>query len=220
MTSSTQRIIIKGLFSIALFVLIAWLIEAAGLDKMMSSAWIDSEVRSQGVRGELLFICAGIVITGFGLPRQAVSFMGGYAFGFIPGTILAVFATLGGCMASFYYARWFGRDWLATRPVRIIQRANFFLRTNSFNTTLLIRLLPVGSNLLTNVAAGISQIRSTPFFLGSMAGYIPQTAIFALIGSGITIDLGFRIGLGVALFIASGVFSIRLFRSFPERTEA
>jgi uncharacterized membrane protein YdjX (TVP38/TMEM64 family) len=123
-------------------------------------------------------------------------------------------------MVSFYFARWFGRDWLSNRPLQAIQRINLFLSDNSFNTTLLIRLLPVGNNLITNLAAGISRIRPTPFFLGSMVGYIPQAAIFALIGSGVTLNPGFRVGLGVVLFIASGAIGIRFYRSSPAQREA
>ncbi|TPW10910.1 MAG: hypothetical protein FD130_2102, partial [Halothiobacillaceae bacterium] len=43
---------------------------------------------------------------------------------------------------------------------------------------------------------------------------IPQTVVFALIGSGISVDPLLRIGLGVALFLLSGLLGLYLFRQF------
>jgi uncharacterized membrane protein YdjX (TVP38/TMEM64 family) len=53
-----------------------------------------------------------------------------------------------------------------------------------------------------------------PFFTGSALGYIPQTLIFALIGSGINLDPTLRISVGVALFILSGVLGVYLYRRY------
>ena len=51
--------------------------------------------------------------------------------------------------------------------------------------TLLIRLLPVGNNFATSLAAGVSRVPARPFLLGSLLGYMPQTMVFALAGSGV-----------------------------------
>lgn len=80
--------------------------------------------------------------------------------------------------------------------------------------TLLIRFLPVGSNLLTNLVAGVSAVRWLPFMAGSALGYIPQTLIFVLLGSGIHIDPVFRISLSVALFVVSGGLGVYLYRRY------
>jgi uncharacterized membrane protein YdjX (TVP38/TMEM64 family) len=66
--------------------------------------------------------------------------------------------------------------------------------------TVLIRLLPVGSNLLTNLAAGISSIRSKHFFSGTLLGYLPQTLVFALVGSGVHIAPALKLALAIGLF--------------------
>jgi uncharacterized membrane protein YdjX (TVP38/TMEM64 family) len=77
---------------------------------------------------------------------------------------------------------------------------------------MLIRLLPVGHNLATNLVAGVSSIPAAPFFLGSAVGYLPQTLVFALIGSGVQTDPLLHTVLGVTLFLASGVFGAWLYR--------
>ena len=53
-----------------------------------------------------------------------------------------------------------------------------------------------------------------PFFAGSAIGYIPQTVIFALLGSGIHLDPVLRITTAVVLFVISGMIGVYLFRRY------
>jgi uncharacterized membrane protein YdjX (TVP38/TMEM64 family) len=87
-----------------------------------------------------------------------------------------------------------------------------FLHTHPFSTTMLIRFLPVGHNLATNLLAGVSSVPPLPFLLGSFVGYLPQTVVFALIGSGVETDPALRLIVGAALFLASAAFGGWLYR--------
>lgn len=214
MAALNPRIFLKGLVLIASFVLLGYLFEVSHLGSVLDKGWIDTQVRGKGISGELLFIGMGALVTALGVPRQAVSFLAGYAFDFAFGSVLGVVATVGGCIAAFFYARWFGRGLVAARFPDRIRRIDGFIHENTLSMTLLIRLLPVGSNLVTNLAAGVANVRAVPFVIGSALGYIPQTLVFALIGSGISLNPVFRIGLGVALFLISGVLGIYLYRQF------
>jgi uncharacterized membrane protein YdjX (TVP38/TMEM64 family) len=95
-----------------------------------------------------------------------------------------------------------------------VRRLDDFLHDHPFSMALLIRLLPVGSNVVTNLAAGVSGIRAAPFVAGSVIGYVPQTVIFALLGSGIHLDPSLRIGASVVLFVVSGMLGVYLFRRY------
>jgi uncharacterized membrane protein YdjX (TVP38/TMEM64 family) len=188
------------------------LIRATGLDAHLDETWIDTYVRGKGAWGVLVFVVAGGLVTGIGLPRQLIAFLGGYAFGIVEGTALGVLATLAGCIASFYYARFMGRDLIAGRFPGKVKRVDDFLADNPFSMTLLIRFLPFGSNLLTNLAAGVSSVPGLPYFAGSALGYIPQTLIFALIGTGIKVDPTANIALATGLFALSGALGVYLYR--------
>ncbi len=205
---------VKGLVLIATLAMIGFLLEGLGLRNALDTHWIDAEVKGQGMRGDALFVLVGGVAIAIGLPRQAVCFLGGYAFGFAEGLLWSSLASLAGCIAAFLYARLMGRDFIAARFPERVARIDAFLAGNTFSMTLLIRLLPVGSNLVTNLAAGVAGVRSLPFFLASVLGYLPQTIVFALLGSGIQVDPVFRIGASVVLFVASGVMGVWLFRRF------
>ena len=78
--------------------------------------------------------------------------------------------------------------------------------------TVLIRFLPVGSNLITNLLAGVSSVRPLPFVAGSLIGYLPQTVIFVLLGSGIHVQPMVRSALSVLLFVVSATLGITLYR--------
>ncbi|HSJ47510.1 MAG TPA: VTT domain-containing protein, partial [Gammaproteobacteria bacterium] len=95
-----------------------------------------------------------------------------------------------------------------------------FVGDHPLRTILLIRLLPLGSNLATNLAAGISRMGTRPFAAGSALGYLPQTLVFALIGSGIAVDPLWRIGTGILLFLLSGLLGLSLYRHFRLRKSA
>ena len=84
---------------------------------------------------------------------------------------------------------------------------------------LLIRLLPLGSNLVTNLVAGVSSANALGFFAGSVLGYVPQTIIFALLGSGINLDPALRITSSVLLFMLSAALGVYLYRRYRYENE-
>ncbi len=193
---------------------IGYAVQKSGLASALSTDWIDLNIRGQGLTGEILFVAVGAAFTGVGLPRQIVSFMGGYAFGVIEGGSLALLATVLGCTASFSYARILGQKAVLARAPRRIRKIDAFLARNPFAMALVIRLLPVGSNFLTCLAAGVSSIGALGFISGSALGYIPQTLIFALIGSGASVSSETQIGVSVALFAVSAAVGLFLYRHY------
>ncbi|MBT3238639.1 MAG: TVP38/TMEM64 family protein [Rhodospirillaceae bacterium] len=219
------KILFKGLLVIASLVALGYALQASGLGSSIDKTWIDSDIRGKGLTGDLLFLAVGAIATAIGMPRQVIAFLGGYAFGFAEGSALALTATVFGCIAAFTYARLLGRGFVVSRFPNRVRKIDDFLKDNPFSMTLLIRLLPAGSNLVTNLAAGVSGVGAVAFVSGSAIGYIPQTVIFALIGSGITIDTTLRIGISVVLFVISGILGVHLYRkhrhgkSFDETVE-
>ena len=208
------RALLRGLILILTFAAVGFLIETMGIKDALDTHWIDSEIRGKGLSGDVLFVLMGAVAIGIGMPRQAVCFLAGYAFGFAEGVLWSSLASLLGCVGAFFYARFMGRGLVASRFADRIARLDSFLAGNTFSMSLLVRLLPVGSNLLTNLAAGVTSVVAIPFFLGSLLGYLPQTVVFALLGSGIQVDPVFRIGASVVLFVASGVMGVWLFQRY------
>jgi uncharacterized membrane protein YdjX (TVP38/TMEM64 family) len=178
--------------------------------------WVDRYVRDRGLFGEAVFLAAGAAATAAGMPRQGVAFLGGYAFGAAEGIGLALGAQLGGCALSFGWARLVGRDWaerrLAGRYGARLRRLRDAVAASPFGATLALRLLPVGNNLALNLLAGMAGVSPLPFLLASALGYLPQTAVFALLGKGVRVDGAWQIGLAAALFAVSVGIGFALLR--------
>ena len=204
---------LRGIFLILSLVVIGLLLKQTGVAHVFERDWIDSHIRSQaGGAGELIFLGLGILVTATGLPRQMVAFLGGYAFGVWLGTVLAALAALGGCLLTFFYARIFGRHLIRKLFPNKIEAFDQFVQGHPFSMTVLVRLLPVGSNLVTNLVAGVSRIPRPAFFAGSLIGYLPQTLIFALAGSGLTMDSRGQLIASILLFVISGLIGVHLYR--------
>jgi uncharacterized membrane protein YdjX (TVP38/TMEM64 family) len=208
------RVLVSGLALLATLVAIGWVIESRIFGDVLSATWIDTDVRGKGIVGEVLFLCVAGLATAVALPRHVVSFLGGYAFGALLGALLALIGTVSGCVLTFFYARVIGRPLVSARLGAKVQRIEDFLAAHPFWMTVLIRLLPVGNNFVTNLAAGVSRVPAIPFFLGSLLGYVPQTLVFALAGSGVDVGAAWRVGIAVALFLASGVIGAWLYRKY------
>jgi uncharacterized membrane protein YdjX (TVP38/TMEM64 family) len=206
------RLLLKGLAIIATLALLGWALKSSGFGSLLDTRWVDADVRGHGLSGELVYLGIGVVAIAVGVPRQALCFLAGYAFGLGLGLVLGSLATLGACVLAFTYARLLGRELVLHKFAARVRRVDAFLHDNPVAMTVLIRFLPIGSNLITNLLAGVSSVRPLPFFLGSLLGYAPQTIVFVLLGSGIQVDPGLRISLSVVLFVLSGVLGAFLYK--------
>ncbi|WP_239451578.1 TVP38/TMEM64 family protein [Elioraea rosea] len=194
---------------------------------MLDTGFLDRVAGRAGIPGEVVFVALGAVACMVGIPRQAVAFAGGTAFGALMGTLLGLVAMVAGCAGSFLWARAVGRDWARRRIERAyagrLARLDRFLADNTFTAALTLRLLPVGNNLAITLLAGLSGVAFLPFLLGSALGYVPQTVVFALLGKGVRVDGAVQLWLGFGLFAASillGVWLLRRGRRAREAAEA
>lgn len=184
------------------------------------TAWVDLHVRDQGLLGEAMFVLVAAAATLVGMPRQAIAFLGGYAFGTVLGVVCALLAQLLGCALAFAWARAVGQGWverrLAGRFGPKLRPLVATLRGHPFQTALALRLFPVGNNLALNLLAGMSGIAFAPFLAASALGYLPQTVVFALLGKGVRVDGAWQIGvaaLGLAASVALGLWLMRRHRA-------
>lgn len=176
--------------------------------------WVDAHIRHNGFTGILLFLGFGAAATALGSPRQLLAFFGGYAFGFINGALLSTLAAGLGCVISMYFARFAIRKHIKKRYPQKISAIDRFLAKSPFTKTIVIRLLPIGNNLVTNLVAGVSHVSGLSFVVGSILGYLPQMAIFALMGKGVIVLSIWKIALSIALFVISSLLSVRLYKQY------
>jgi uncharacterized membrane protein YdjX (TVP38/TMEM64 family) len=206
--------LLKGLLTLGTLLLLGLLINYVLINADFNQAWIDSKVRNHGMTGVFSFLILTSITTACGLPRQLAAFLGGYAFGLFYGTFLATLGAALGCVLSFYFARILARRIINKKFAKKILRINRFLHHQTFTKTIIIRLLPIGSNLITNLVVGVSHAKARLFISGSFIGYLPQMFIFALAGSGVEVLSIWKVALSVILFIVSTLLSARLYRQY------
>ena len=131
------------------------------------------------------FVLGGAALTAVGLSRQAVALVGGYLFGALAGTLLALGATLAGCALAYGAAARLGRRGVERRWPALGARLDAWTREDAFAKVLVVRLFPLGSNLATNLAAGVARTPLPAFLAASLVGFLPQTLVFALTGHGV-----------------------------------
>jgi uncharacterized membrane protein YdjX (TVP38/TMEM64 family) len=203
------RFIFRGLLVIVALVVVGYL-----LKDVLDQQWVDTRIRDRGATGELLFVLICGLLGSIGLSRQVVAFLGGYAFGLTWGFTLAMLAVVAACIITFTVSRFLLRSFLLRHFSERFRQVDGFLQENTFMMALLIRLLPLGSNWMVNIAAGVSGVRSAPFFLGSALGYVPQMLIFSLVGSGARVDRFWQVAIAMAMFVIAALLGGYLYRKY------
>ncbi|MBX2823474.1 MAG: VTT domain-containing protein [Gammaproteobacteria bacterium] len=210
-TKKRQRLIVGSLLVTLLLVIIV-LLYRYPLDEIIDHDKVASLITRYGVTGVLAFVFVGVGFTAVGLPRQLMAFIGGYTFGFLPGVLLGTLAAIGGCLLTFSLSRYCLRGWVGERFARVVNTLNGMIRQDPFLKIVVLRLQPFGTNLATNLAAGVTDIPARVFIASSLLGYIPQMVVFALTGSGVRVQSSTQVGISIALFALSLLLAAILYR--------
>ena len=184
----------------------------AGL--VLRGAGLSDGIAAAGANGPAAFVALGALLCTVGVPRQVVAFAGGSAFGFWPGAGLALVCEVIGAAVDYGWAHGVARDWARRRigSAGRIARLHAALVARPFVVTLVLRLLPVGNNVLLNLAAGTAALPLLRFLAASALGYVPQTVVFALLGQGVQVDRSVQVMGAIALFAVSAGLGWALMR--------
>lgn len=202
-----------GILAIILAVLI---VRQSGLVDEIDALkqWVDDTIVGRGALGSLIFVGVCALFTSFGVSRQLFAFVAGYAFGAGLGSTLALTGEIIGVLMAFSFSRFLARDFVSAKYPARLQRLDAFLADNPFTMTLVVRLMPVGSNLVINLVGGVTRVPVLPFLAATAIGHLPQTIVFALLGSGLADDAGLKTAVAGALFIVSLVLGLHLYRKY------
>ncbi|MEM8857685.1 MAG: VTT domain-containing protein [Chloroflexota bacterium] len=121
-------------------------------------------------------------------PSTFLTIAAGYVYGPIWGTILAIVASNGSSALAWLVGRYFG-DVLISERFKQSMLAHFSdrLRTNSFQSVLLMRLIYLPYDVV-SYFSGFIRLSFVAFMFGTMLGGLPGTISFALFGASIEGD--------------------------------
>ena len=192
---STRLILITSAF-VALYILLSITIFThESFQHWLLSFSLESNLTS------LLCILLLCFLSSVGLPRQVTAFTCGYVFQVYYGTVLATCIVTIGAYVTYSTSSLFKTHPALLKYNKELAKLTNFLSVNTFSKTIIIRLLPIGSNFLTNILAGVANIPIKPYLAGSFIGYIPQMIIFSLAGTGVRLAATQHILMSIALFI-------------------
>jgi len=177
--------------------------------------WLEWFLAS-GATGIAIFLVLTAVLAGMSLmPTHASSLLGGMAFGFGLGSVLALLGVALAAVLGFVTLRYFLREKvveaLAHHPrAEAVHREldqGHGLRT--FALLVLIRLSPVVPFAATNLLMSTTGVRLAPYLVGSMLGLAPRVIAVVWIGSSLTeLDLSQTadrrlLAIGIAATVAA-----------------
>ncbi len=175
----------------------------------------------EGLRSRGVFLLAGSLLVGVGMPRLFLSTVAGAIYGAVEGTVLALVASTGGATLTFQI----GRSLLSSMVSRrlggrvAVWRKRF--REDAIWWVLYGRLLPFTNSTLMNLLCGSCRVPLKQYVLGSLIGFLPFTLIFALFGSAGAKGNAMQIGLGLICLLVSILIQriLRRWRNVELRTK-
>lgn len=176
-----------------------------------------ARLQGAGVPGMGLFLLTGAMATAVGLPRQLLAFTAGLAWGIGIGLLLSWTAALIGCHLTVQLSRHWLRAWVASRYPRVIESLSRLLRHDTFLKVLILRLQPLGTNLMTNLCVGLARVDYQRFLAATAVGYLPQMLIFVLLGEGLRVGDTTRTLVSVGLVLISLLLAGYVYRRYRRR---
>ena len=196
---------------------IAGLVKMASLGEYADPQAVEQWLTARGVLGWPLLIVTGLLLMLVGFPRQLVAFIGGGLLGVTAGTLISTAMAAIACATTFMISRYFLQAWVRRRFPGVIAKLHPLLAGKPYTATLAIRLLPIGSNALTNIVAGASTIKGRAFVSASALGYVPQMLTFALMGQGMEQMSSWQISVSLSLLVCSVLLGAHLYRWYQQQ---
>ena len=175
--------------------------------------WLANYLAEQGNEGLVVLFLVGAAYTSVGGPRQFMAFAFGFALGGVNGALLGTLSALLGCIITFYFARFVFRSSLKKRFQSKLTRLENLIVQRTILKMIMIRILPLSSNFLTNLAAGSTHISAWRFFTGSGIGFLPQMLVFSFAGAGVGLSDNNSLLISISLFICASIIAFYLYKT-------
>lgn len=213
----------KSTFKLALLTTVASLLLAITLATMffgdygVSIQLYLNALIPKTLTGALTFILLLTPALAIGLPRQIAALSAGFLFGAGFGVLLATISAIVGCLITLLLARKLLSNLVEQQYPEPLAKVSYFFSHHTFIKALIIRLVPAGSNFLTNVLAGTARTPISPFIFGSAVGFIPQMTIFSLMGAGLQVNGQQQLMLSLVLLVMALLLSGYFYRKNIKR---
>ncbi|CAM2826207.1 VTT domain-containing protein [Vibrio mytili] len=203
---------IKLFLLISVGVVLAYQIDNPVLVHLTDKNWLVSYIQQKGMTGEIVIFIFSVIFLSFSGPKQAIALIFGYLYSIHFGVVLTLLACVFSATFNYYCAQFLLTNWLYQHFPNKMMKFNSFASRKPFYKILLLRLFPIGNNVVTNVLSGSVRVPFLAFLSASLLGYLPQVVIFALMGAGIQSSSNSMIYLSIFFGVVSAVLTTFLYR--------
>lgn len=154
-----------------------------------------------------VYVVGFAVVVMVGVPRSALTVVGGVAFGPFLGIALAWTASLIAAVLALLVGRALGEEAVARRAGPRLRRVQGALHGHSLRGVLLTRLTPVPFAVV-SYSLGALGVRTRPYVVGTAIGLVPGAIAFGTAGSSVASGR-LEWGLAVAAVIALAWLAVR-----------
>lgn len=173
---------LKAFLVAVLLVLAVLLVRRFHLSEILAPGRVEDRLESAGSFAPVVFVLVMAVTVITPIPTLPLDLLAGRVFGPLYGTLYAVTGATLGALASFFLARWLGRD-LVARFLR--GHINFCQQCSDrllVKLVFLARLIPAVSFDMVSYGAGLTKMSWTKFAVATFVGMVPLTFVYVSFG--------------------------------------
>jgi Uncharacterized conserved protein len=141
-------------------------------------------------------------------PYSIFVLLGGTIFGSVNGILLSMLSVATSSSLAFFIARLLGKDkmkkFLKGRFAMLDEKTN----ESGFNIMLFMRLSCLFPADALSYAAGLTQMKFSHFFVGTMIGFLPEVISITMLGDNIKKPMSKEFLMSVGLIIVTATLSI------------
>jgi uncharacterized membrane protein YdjX (TVP38/TMEM64 family) len=137
---------------------------------------------AMGVWGYVTFVVAYALLQPFGVPGTVFVVAAPLIWPWPTAFALSMTGTMAASVIGFSFARFVARDWIAARIPARFRKYDVALERNAFRTVFFLRLVFWMPQVLHSFL-GVSKVRFSTHFWGSLLGYIPPLFVVSYLGA-------------------------------------
>lgn len=182
------------------------------IEHLADKRWLTNYIHQNGIAGSTVILLTSIIFLAISGSKQVIAFMFGLIYPLSMGVGMTIVACMLAALLNYIAAYFFMGEQLVKKYPQKMGQFKRFTHHKPFLKILLLRLFPIGSNVLTNILSGSIRMPLFPFLTASLIGYIPQIFIFVLVGAGVQSSSHAMTYLGGSLAVISFVLTAYIYR--------
>ena len=184
-TQKNKKIMLSTLFLVTLISVVI----IFDLQSYIQPDILKEHILSFGIFAPVIYTLLYILGTIFFIPGTVLTLIGGAVFGPLMGTIYTIIAATIGATTAFLIARYLGGSFiktLETNKFQQIQKYDNKIKENGLNVVLFLRFVPFFPFNVLNYALGLTKVKLSDYFFGSLFGMIPGTFVYVYLGDSLS----------------------------------